>query len=140
MTLLEMTCNLTLGAIRGGDLSARDTPAFMAGTYAMLNGLQCSEAAPAAPAVAPEATHWKSSIRREHIRCLECKQRFQAITQTHLALHGITAAEYRRKWGMPERQSLSSRASAANRRVTMRRSRAWEAAMQRRREKKELSE
>ena len=51
--------------------------------------------------ISPEA-----SIKESHIVCLECGKKFNRLLRQHLAKHGLTHQEYRRKWGFKESQPL----------------------------------
>jgi predicted transcriptional regulator len=54
------------------------------------------EAHAAVPAVDP-----KRSVFKDHIVCLEDGQKFKAIKRHLMAVHGMTVADYRRKWNLP---------------------------------------
>jgi len=60
---------------------------------------------------APEA-----SIRRDHVVCLECRKTFTLLSNRHLASHGLTPREYKRKYGLRLTQPLSARVLTARRR------------------------
>lgn len=49
-----------------------------------------------------------SCIRHSHITCLECGKHFKLLTRKHLNSHGITATEYKKKWGLPQDIKLVS--------------------------------
>ena len=51
----------------------------------------------------------KRSIRENDIVCLECGQAFKMLPK-HLKSHGMTAREYRKKYGFSSRQSLWAKA------------------------------
>jgi predicted transcriptional regulator len=69
---------------------------------------------------------WRTSITRHSITCLECRQSFKQLTSRHLRLHGLNARSYRRKFGIPETQPLSARATAAKRRQIAAEVKPWE--------------
>lgn len=52
----------------------------------------------------------------DEIECLECGQLLAALTGNHLRTHGLTAATYREKWGLPRRRGLAGLAYKAARR------------------------
>ena len=58
----------------------------------------------------------KRSIRRNKVVCLECGMEFKQLTNGHLKEHGMTAREYRRKYGFMARQPLSSQELSEKRR------------------------
>ena len=49
------------------------------------------------------------SIQQQQVICLECHQAFQILSGSHLALHGMTSRDYKRKYGLPLSQPLCSR-------------------------------
>lgn len=56
------------------------------------------------------------SVQRTKVICLECGQEFRQLTNAHLKSHGLTAKEYRKKWGLPSRFPLVAKVLVAKRR------------------------
>ncbi len=54
-------------------------------------------------------------IRDDHIVCLECDKILQLLSNRHLALHGLTPATYRQKWGISPHIPLTSHRLAQRR-------------------------
>ena len=80
--------------------------------YQTLQELQQREAGGGAPVSdQPEA-----SIQRNHVVCLECGKAFTLLSNRHLALHGLTPREYKRKHGLRMTQPLSAHTLSARRR------------------------
>ncbi len=73
------------------------------------------------PAVDP-----KNAIREKSVICLECGKSFKVLTKRHLATHGLTADEYREKWGFKKGTSLVAKSLARDRRKTMQGMKLWE--------------
>ena len=73
------------------------------------------------PAVDP-----KNAIRERSIICLECGKSFKVLTKKHLATHGLTADEYKEKWGFPKKTSLICKGLARERRKKMLDMKLWE--------------
>jgi len=61
------------------------------------------------PEKRPESSDPKDSIRENKIICLECGIEMKQLTRKHLASHGLSPREYKKKWGFPMRQSLSAK-------------------------------
>ena len=80
-----------------------------------------SEAATAAPAMAP-----KKAIKESSVTCLECGKSFKVITKKHLASHGLTSDEYRAKYGYKKGTGLACKSLVRNRRAKMQDMRLWE--------------
>lgn len=51
----------------------------------------------------------KKSIKKNMIICLECGQEFRTLSPKHLLGHGLTAKEYRKKYGFTARQPLCAK-------------------------------
>lgn len=58
----------------------------------------------------------ETSIQRNHVVCLECGKAFTLLSNRHLALHGLTPKEYKRKHGLRMTQPLSAQTLSAKRR------------------------
>ncbi len=58
----------------------------------------------------------RSSIKPNCVYCLECGSALQLLSFRHLATHGLTHREYKRKWGLPLSTSLSARMITAKKR------------------------
>jgi len=55
------------------------------------------------------------SIQAEKIFCLECGREFKQISHTHLAVHGMTPKDYRKKYHLPAKQPLTARSLSEQR-------------------------
>jgi predicted transcriptional regulator len=62
------------------------------------------------------SVYWMDSIQRSKVICLECGREFRQLSGRHLTLHGLTPKEYKKKYNIPLRQSLSARSLSAKRR------------------------
>ncbi len=51
----------------------------------------------------------KDSIRENKIICLECGIEMKQLTRKHLGIHALTPRDYKKKWGLAMRQSLSAK-------------------------------
>ncbi len=110
-TLLEMAKELVAEQIRVHHLSPDDANAlFQEGT----------------------APDWKRSITKYAITCLECGNSFRQLSRRHLRVHDLDSRSYRRKYGIPSTQPLSSRQATARRRELARQIRPWEQVASRR--------
>ena len=61
----------------------------------------------------------QKSIRPKSITCLECGKSFRALTNPHLAMHGLDATAYREKWGFKKNSPLVCHELRRSRRRTM---------------------
>lgn len=51
----------------------------------------------------------RDSIQEDRVICLECSAEMRQLTAKHLSSHQMSIKEYKRKWGIPLRQSLSAK-------------------------------
>jgi predicted transcriptional regulator len=68
----------------------------------------------------------KKSIKEKSISCLECGKTFKVLTKRHLAIHDLTPAEYKEKWGYKKGQSLIAKGLARDRKKKMTEMKLWE--------------
>jgi len=72
------------------------------------------------PAVDP-----KKAIREKSVVCLECGKSFKILSKRHLAQHGLTPQEYKKKWGFKKNQSLVAKSLSRQRRKKMQEIQLW---------------
>ena len=78
----------------------------------------------ASAAVVPDAA--VKQIGEKAISCLECGKSFKLLTHRHLMSHGLTADEYREKWGYPKDIPLVCKGLQRERRKKMKDMKLWE--------------
>ena len=79
-----------------------------------------------AEAVDADPSEAKKAIKEKTISCMECGRVFKIITKKHLALHELTPAEYREKWGYKRNTPLACKALQRERRRNMQEMKLWE--------------
>jgi predicted transcriptional regulator len=57
-----------------------------------------------------QITDPKMSIQEDKVICLECGAEMRQLTSKHLSSHALSIREYKKKYGFPQRQSLSAKA------------------------------
>jgi predicted transcriptional regulator len=132
-TLLEMAKDLVMAQIAAHRLSPEDMHQALQQTYASLQALKAQEDADGSIAVATPETpskpvHWRKSITKQRVTCLECGASFKQLSVRHLRQHELDGRSYRVKYGMPQSQPLSARSVTAMRKEIVQRSRPWEKA------------
>lgn len=65
-------------------------------------------------------------VSEKSITCLECGKSFKLLTRRHLMSHGMTANEYREKWGYPKGVPLVCKSLQRERRKKMKDMKLWE--------------
>ena len=121
-SLVEMAADIVKAQCTSTSMSAEDVSLALQNTFQVLQSLQASESsaeaaageagkeAEGAAAVAPE-----KSILKNKIICLECGQSFTLLSPKHLAGHGLSGREYRKKYGFPLRQPLCAKSLSERR-------------------------
>lgn len=68
----------------------------------------------------------KRSIREKTVTCLVCGKKFKVITKRHLEQHGLSAPEYREKFGLKKNVPLVCKELLRTRKDKMQEMRLWE--------------
>src|SRR5882762_7947566 len=113
-TLLEMAKDLVLAQIEAHRLSPDDMHSALQHTHTSLLALKAQEDAHGSVTVATPATpsapvHWRKSITKYHVTCLECRASFKQLSGRHLREHGLDGRSYRVKYGIPRIQPLAGK-------------------------------
>lgn len=67
----------------------------------------------------------RKSVKEKSVTCLECGKNFKVLTKRHLATHGISADDYRQKWGLKKGTALVCKALQRERRKKMNDMKLW---------------
>jgi predicted transcriptional regulator len=97
--LITHTTDIVVSYVANNSLGADDVSSLIRGIYGTLAGLGQESAAPAArpdPAVSI-----RSSIKRDHIVCLEDGKKMKMLKRHLMTDHGLTPDDYRARWGLP---------------------------------------
>src|SRR5215831_2188030 len=132
-TLLEMAKDLVLAQIQAKTLPADEMHLALQQTYASLKALQAQEDANGSVAVVtPEApsktVHWRKSITKHVVTCLECGVSLKQLSVRHLKEHGLDGRSYRIKYGIPRTQPLAAKEITSHRQEVVQRTKPWEKA------------
>ncbi len=116
-SLVEMTAEIIQSQMSSKQMSTDEIKAALNDTFQTLKSLQdfeCVNIEPE-PEGANVAIDPKKSIQKNKIVCLECGQEFKMLSPKHLASHGLTSKEYRKKHGFSARQPLCAKALSERR-------------------------
>ena len=132
-TLLAMAKDLVMAQIEAHRLSPEEMHTVLQQTYTSLQALKTQEdshrsVAGVTPTTPPAPVHWRKSITKYHVTCLECRASFKQLSGRHLREHGLDGKTYRIKYGIPRTQPLAAKEITAIRKESMQRSRPWEKA------------
>ena len=121
-SLVEMAADIVKAQCTSTSMSAEDITSSLQNTFTVLQTLQSNEVSAEAITGGEEQKDENAvtvppekSILRNKIICLECGQSFKLLSPKHLASHGLTGKEYRRKYGFPLRQPLCAKALSERR-------------------------
>lgn len=110
-SLMEICTTLVTAQAHSMRLSSDAIADSVTRIFQTLQDLHQREQCSGAPIDQPE-----TSIQRNHVVCLECGKAFTLLSNRHLALHGLTPKEYKRKHGLRMTQPLSAQTLSAKRR------------------------
>jgi len=95
-------------------MTAADIASSLRQVFSTLHELQRAESGeielPKTEKPAPaQAITAKDSIRNDKVICLECGAGLRQLSKAHLASHGMTAKEYKKKYGFTMRTPLAAK-------------------------------
>jgi len=112
--LITHTTDIVVSYVSNNSLGADDVSSLIRNVYGTLVGLFENSAAPEArpdPAVAI-----RSSIKRDHIVCLEDGKKMKMLKRHLMTDHGLTPDEYRARWDLASDYPMVAPNYAAKRR------------------------
>jgi len=96
--LVAHTTDIVMSYVANNSLGADDLSSLIQSVFGTLAGLGQESAAPAArpdPAVSI-----RSSVKRDHVVCLEDGKKMKMLKRHLMTDHGLTPDEYRARWGL----------------------------------------
>ena len=121
-SLTQMAADIVSAQASHVSMSADEMDASIKKVFEALSEIKAVEDKPAGAEVDDELAQSRAnpmkSIQRNYVICLEDGSRFKQLTARTLAKFGLTAKEYRKKWGFSARQALSAKSLSAKRRKT----------------------
>ena len=110
-TLVEICTSLIVAQAQAARIEPEMMTESVNQIYRTLRDLHLRE-----QGMVPDVAQPEASIQRDQVVCLECGKAFTLLSNRHLALHGLTPREYKRKYGLRQSQPLSARTLSAKRR------------------------
>ena len=97
-TLITLTSDIVAAHVSNNSVAVEDVPALISNVYAALTGL---EGGSTAEEVRPDpAVSIRSSIKKDHIVCLDCGKKMKMLKRHLSTEHGMTPDEYRQRWDL----------------------------------------
>ena len=98
-TLITLTSDIVAAHVSNNSVNVDDVPALISNVYAALAGLDGSTAS--AEARPDPAVSVRSSVKKDHIICLDCGKKMKMLKRHLSTEHGMTPEEYRQRWDLP---------------------------------------
>ena len=97
-TLIMHATDIVVSYVANNSLGVDEVSSLLRNVYGTLAGLGQESAAPEAR---PEpAVSVRSSVKRDHIVCLEDGKKMKMLKRHLMTDHGLTPDEYRARWGL----------------------------------------
>jgi predicted transcriptional regulator len=97
-TLLTLTADIVAAHVSNNSVAVNDLPNLIQNVHSALTGISTQ---PAAPEAKPEPkVSIRSSVKPDHITCLECGQKQKMLKRHLMTAHNETPAEYRQRFGL----------------------------------------
>ena len=113
-TLITLTSDIVAAHVSNNDVPVDRLSVLISSVYSALAGL----GAPApAPEAAPEpAVSIRSSVKNDHIVCLEDGKKLKMLKRHLMTRYNMTPAQYRTRWNLPADYPMVAPAYAETRR------------------------
>lgn len=96
--LITLTSDIVAAHVSNNPVSADEVASLITSVYSALSGLG---GASAAEQPAPEpAVSVRSSVKKDHLVCLDCGKKMKMLRRHLSSEHSMTPQEYREKWGL----------------------------------------
>ena len=97
-TLITLTSDIVAAHVSNNDVGVGDVPVLITNVYNALAGLgggSTAEEQRPDPAVSI-----RSSVKKDHLVCLEDGKKMKMLKRHLMTEHGMTPDEYRQRWGL----------------------------------------
>ena len=96
-TLIALAADIVAAHVSNNNVAVEDVSSLIGNVYSALAGL--GAAAPVEEKREP-AVSIRSSVKQDHMVCLEDGKKMKMLKRHLMTDHGITPAEYRARWGL----------------------------------------
>ena len=97
-TLITLTSEIVAAHVSNNSVSADEVGSLISSVYSALSGLGGAEQAPE-PTPEP-AVSVRSSLKKDHIVCLDCGKKMKMLRRHLSSEHDMSPTEYRYKWNL----------------------------------------
>jgi predicted transcriptional regulator len=113
-TLITLTSDIVAAHVSNNGVGVEEVPVLISNVYAALSSLGAG-AAPGEPRPDP-AVSIRSSIKQNHIVCLDCGKKMKMLKRHLSTEHQMSPDEYRKRWELGPDYPLVAPAYAETRR------------------------
>ncbi|MEZ5681968.1 MAG: MucR family transcriptional regulator [Erythrobacter sp.] len=113
-TLITLTSDIVAAHVSNNSVAVDEVPALISNVYSALSGLGTGTAS-AQEALDP-AVSIRSSVKKDHIVCLDCGKKMKMLKRHLSTEHGMTPEEYRARWSLASDYPMVAPDYAATRR------------------------
>lgn len=97
-TLITLTSDIVAAHVSNNNVAVEDVPQLITSVFGALSGLGGETSTPEVP---PEpAVSIRTSIKKDHIVCLDCGKKMKMLKRHLSTEHGMTPDEYRARWNL----------------------------------------
>ncbi|MBX7495441.1 MucR family transcriptional regulator [Qipengyuania sp. 6B39] len=97
-TLITLTSDIVAAHVSNNSVEVGDVPTLISNVYSALSGL--SGAGAAAEPTPDPAVSIRSSVKKDHLVCLDCGKKMKMLKRHLSTEHGMTPDEYRARWNL----------------------------------------
>ncbi|MCW1382626.1 MucR family transcriptional regulator [Novosphingobium sp. KCTC 2891] len=112
--LITLTSDIVAAHVSNNSVSVADLPTLITNVYSALAGLNPTEAA--AEATPEPAVSIRSSVKNDHIVCLEDGKKLKMLKRHLATRYNMTPEQYRARWNLPADYPMVAPAYAEKRR------------------------
>lgn len=113
-TLITLTSDIVAAHVSNNSVSAEEVTSLIQNVYGALAGLG---AEPQPDEKLQPAVSVRSSVKSDHLVCLEDGKKMKMLKRHLMTDHGLTPAEYRARWGLANDYPMVAPEYAEKRRV-----------------------
>jgi predicted transcriptional regulator len=97
-TLITLTSDIVAAHVSNNGVSVEDVPALITNVYGALASL--GQSAPAPEKLPEPAVSIRSSVKPDHIVCLEDGKKLKMLKRHLMTHYNLTPDQYRQRWGL----------------------------------------
>ncbi|MFW2351175.1 MucR family transcriptional regulator [Qipengyuania sp.] len=113
-TLITLTSDIVAAHVSNNNVDVSEVPTLISNVYSALSGL--GAAGGASEEVPDPAVSIRSSVKKDHLVCLDCGKKMKMLKRHLSTEHDLTPDEYRARWNLSADYPMVAPDYAATRR------------------------